>query len=322
MNWIKQNPFITGLIGALVVLIGVFGFLLVQEQTSYADISDKFVSQSKEAARLQALKPYPDKSNLEKATAEKDVYKDKIENLQKQLIGYNLPLTPISVVDFVAKLRDYNAAVVEAAAARNVRLPAENFYMGFEKYQTSPPSEKATSRMFQQLEAINTVLRMLIQKSITELKTLKRDEIPEETGGTADSGLVTKTKFLIEFRADHEKVRDILNTLVKMDKPFLVIRNLRLLNDVVDTIPRVAATPANTVPDPATPPPSDAVAAAAMDSPNPPVPATATSITTLAGTERITVSLEIEILTFGEGKAPEAAPTAGQKPPAGGRQRR
>lgn len=318
MNWIKQNPFVTGLIGALVVLIGVFGFLLFQKQTAYADVSEKFVSQSKEAARLQGLKPYPDKGNLEKATSEKDAYKGKVEELQKQLVGYNLPLTPISVVDFVAKLRDYNASVVESAAAKNVKLPAENFYMGFEKYQTAPPTDKATSRIFQQLEAINTVLKLLIQKSVTEVKTLKRDEIPEESGGTSESGLVSKTKFLIEFRADHDKVRDVLNNLVKMDKPFLVIRNLRLLNDVVDTIPRTpppgAAGAPIAAPDPATPPPTDAAAAAAQDSPTPPMPSTPSAITTLTGTERITASLEIEVITFGEGKAPEAAPAAKPTP--------
>lgn len=302
MTWIKQNPFLTAVLVVVVIVIGVFGFLFTQQQSAYATATETYQTQSKEAQRLQGLKPYPDSKNLAEEGKVKDAYKASVEGLQKELFECNIPLTPIDPAKFGEKLRDVNRDNSELAQKNHVALPAE-FYMGFAKFKSSlPPTDAAAARALHQLVAIDFVVKLLLNERVTAIPAdIEREEVPEEKGGTSPTGLVTKTSFVVQFRADHPKVQSILNKLVETNKPFLVIRSIKMVNDVVETIPRAQAQAAGgggaaaPVGDPA-----------AMASPNPPLPETPASVAipTISGLEKITVTLELELLTFAEGSAP------------------
>src|SRR5579862_7796751 len=123
MNWIRQNKFLAGFIGVMVVGIGVLGFLLYSGYSQFSDVSDTYTQQATELHRLVTLVPYPDQANVKKMQELKNAYRDAVLGLQKDLVSYQFPLEPLAPEAFQDRLRVSVGNVKAKADAVGAKLP-------------------------------------------------------------------------------------------------------------------------------------------------------------------------------------------------------
>lgn len=186
MNWIKENKFLSGFIGILIVGAGVLGYLLYTAWGTYSDVSDQYTAQADALKQLQARVPYPDQANLAKYKTERDDLIDATHDLATSLSKMVLPIVEMSPSAFQDRLRDTLSAVSAEAAQNNVKLP-EHFSMDFERYQTSPPSAEAAGPLGRQMAALKIVMDILIHEHVDTVISLQRTPLPQEAAAAAPS---------------------------------------------------------------------------------------------------------------------------------------
>jgi hypothetical protein len=114
------------------------------------------------------------------------------------------------------------------------------FYLGFEKYQTQPPTPEAAPALGRQLKALEFVATEIIEAGVAEFNNSIAKPLPEEEDKTKKDKLdeppakgpkaekTSKTVMYhpvhIEFTADQSKFRAILNDLVTAKEEFFVPR--------------------------------------------------------------------------------------------------
>ncbi len=242
MNWIKENKFLAGFLGAMVAGLAVFGFLLYSSWSHYSEVTDNYRRQSAELSRLQKLAPFPNEENLKKLRQQKDAYVLAIVGLQKNLSSMEYPLEPLEPAAYQDILRKTVSAVVEKANKNGVKLP-DKFYGGLEVYQTAPPKDAAAATALgRELKAIELVVNTLLDCKIDAITSITRTPLPEEggakttgpaaAGGKAGPGpLVKKHSFTIGFTADQSSLRRALNEISSAREQFLIVRMLRIKNE-------------------------------------------------------------------------------------------
>jgi hypothetical protein len=240
MNWIRQNSFLAAFFAITTVVAIVLSVLLYLQYDKYSAVADQFTNQSAELKRLQGLSPYPSEDNLKKLSAQKLGVDASITNLQAQLIKMELPSEPATPEQFQDRLRASVVSTVELARQNGVKLP-EKFYLGFDGYETLPPKPEATKALAKQMAGIELVFKDLLANKITQLDSIKRSPLIEEDqkGSSqkpapalqAQKGPVQKSSFEVGFKAELNQVRRILNTVVKTDNQFFIIRGLQIKNE-------------------------------------------------------------------------------------------
>jgi hypothetical protein len=163
----------------------------------------------------------------------------------------------------------------------------------------------------------------------------------------SDLGMIERNRLSIKFTSSDDALRKILTDLANHKEQLFIIRNVSVQNKMTDSPPRVSGAPTSppapgsgpgapgtpgTLGTPATPgtpavpgaPPAPVQPAPVIESPViPAVPTPAAAIpappvnegplTYVFGTEKITSSIEIEILNIGEPKAKSEKPEKGGK---------
>lgn len=328
MNWFKQNTFLAGFLGVVVVAAGVLGFLLLSAKGRHSEAATLYEEQSNELARLQSLAPYPDPANLKKMEGQRKEFQDAIAALQKNLGAAEIAVEPLSEVQFQDKLRESVSRVTAAAAAKGTKLP-EKFYMGFDPYQTEPPKPEAAPLLGRQLKAMEAVVMMVIENKGFSINKLEREELPEEKGvekkepdkksggkgeRSSSQPLVTKHPFDINFTGDQNLLRAVLNGLVSSKAQFYIPRRVEVRNEKDKGPPRIdpaAAAMAAAALAAAAAPPAEGVPPAAPDASTPGTPAApaplpgaaappAAALKYIVGEEKIEAAIRIEIVDFAE----------------------
>jgi len=317
MNWIKENKFLTGFFAAMLVGIGVLGYLLFTAMGKAEEATNLYTEQAGELDRLQNLPLSANKKNLDALVAQKKDAVDAIAAFQSMLAGKAFPTEPMSPEQFQDKLKATKNAVVEKAQGVT-KLP-DKFYLGFDPYETRPPDNKDVAALLgHELKAIEWIFNQLIESRVTELKTpVKRDPLPEESGKvrTGEKGdkktkppLVTTNSIELTLQCRQNSLATFLNALVSPKAPqFYTVRTIRLKNENEKGPPRVdpnaiaIAPAAPALPPPGSPPVADAPAA-------PGAPAAAQAIAKyIVGEEQLEVTLQIDIVDFAQ-PAVAAAP--------------
>ena len=142
MNWIKQNKFLSGVIGVMLIGVGVLGFLLFKAQAHYGEVRTDYETKVSELNRLEGLKPYPETENLKQIDAQKAQYLALVESLHKNVSAAQIPLEPMTREVFQDELRKTVTRITTKAKEGSLALPAM-FYLGMEKYQSEPPLPEA-----------------------------------------------------------------------------------------------------------------------------------------------------------------------------------
>jgi len=283
MNWIKENKFLAGFLAATFVGVAVLGFLLLSAKGRYEEVSNQYQEQAGELNRLQSLKPFPAPENLKKIEEQRAEHQQTIVGLQKSLATNEIPVEPLTEVQFQDRLRESVTRVTAKAAERGLKLP-EKFYMGFDRYQTEPPRPEAAPLLGRQLKAIELVLMQVIENKGVMLNRIDRPTLPEEdpsrspaptAGGgpgggggkqdkdKSDKNLLARYPFEINFTIDQVGFQTVLNRIVSNKTQFFIPRVLQVRNEKtagperIDPALGAAASPTA----PAAPPPTDAAVA-------------------------------------------------------------
>lgn len=249
MTWFSENKFIAGLLVFTLLGAGALGYLLFGAKSSYEANKATFDQQAAELSRLEHLPAYPDPQNLEVLESQRVAHLGLIEDLHKSLLTAQIPMEPITPIGFQDQLR---AAVTQfTAKAGATPLPA-NFYLGFNPYQSAPPTPEAAPLLARQLKVVVLVLQKLLDSHVAAITEFKREPFPEESGkkatpepakpagrgapvagkNTPPAEPLVKTKYMdISFVIDEQKpLQQTLNALVTTKEQFLITRFIRVLN--------------------------------------------------------------------------------------------
>lgn len=331
MNWIQENKFLSGFLAAVIVGVGVFGYLLYSAMGAHEEISTRYTQQAAELKRLQGLQPYPDEENLKKVRDQKQAVTDATATLRATLSTMEFPVQPMTPEQFQDRLRAAVTDLTTKMKAANIQPPkTDRFYMGFEEYQATLPKPEAAPLLGRQLQAIDFVLNVLVNNKVDALNAVRRTPLPEEglpgatgapspaaTGpgaaaktagksgpGGAKQELVSKLPFEVEFTSDQAKLRKSLNDIVSSKQQFYIVRSLVVSNEKQAGPPKAEPTPVGG--DVAAPPPTDA-----SGSPAPAAsPSPAAQLRFVLGTEKVNVGMRVDVVSF----APAATPTPAAGP--------
>lgn len=287
MDRIKQNPFLSGCIGAALAIIVVGGYLVGSEAGRYGEEQTSFADTTMLLQRLERNKPFPDASNV--GSAEKEVKEtgSLLTEVAAELAVEAPQLTPQAFQDELNKLVKN---IRQLAQARGVALPGD-FYLGFETYETQPPaSNAAATELGLQLRSIHAVTETLVNSGVAALGPIVRAPLPAEAAKDApeepedgkknrkqkkkDKGedstpAFSMAPFNINFTADQSAFRLAFNDILAITPPVFV-RLVAIENS-------------------ASAPPSKAASAEAA----PDEPAEAGTIKALFGREKLTVHLRL-----------------------------
>lgn len=236
MNWVRNNRFLAGFLGVIVVAGGVLGFLLFSSYGHYADVSSQYDSQVIELKRLQNLPTYPNAANLKRYEEVQKEYQQKVNDLQTKMASLDTPpasppLTPLQFQDLLRKKVD---ETLQHAQTAGVGLP-EGFYLGFEQYRGTPPDAAATVLLTAHLTEIQSLINLLIDQHIEKITVIKRGLLPQEAGtaavaptqgrrpgASADVPLVSKYPLEVAFTSLPSSFRESLNKITSAPELFIV----------------------------------------------------------------------------------------------------
>ena len=245
MNWIKQNKFLSGFIGVMVIGVGALGYLLITAKSIHDEGRSDYETKVAELNRLENLKPYPEADNLKQFDAQKKEHAAAIDALHKTVAAAQIPVEPLTREQFQDKLREAVTRITTKAKESGTGLPAM-FYLGMEKYQTEPPLPEAAPALGRQLKALEFVLTKIIEGGISSVTKFDRESLPEEegkgkkdkepaakSGGVPKSakGLVAYRSIQIELTSEQSRFRAFLNQMVTEKAQFFVPRLVVVKNE-------------------------------------------------------------------------------------------
>lgn len=307
MNF-AQNKFLIGYGAVLLIGGGALGFLAFKESSRYAANQESYNKELASYKQLTSAPLYPDAENLKKLEGQNEELKGAVTALNEKLIPMSFPIEEVTPEQFQDILRASVSAVVKKAAENNVTLP-DKFYLGFDSYQTQPPSVAGAPYLLRQLKTVELVVNSMIDNRVTTISSITRAPLPQE-GGAAPAAAPARTgaaptagakpggpaapaaanverfPFSIQFTADQSNFRVVLNKISGTDKQFLIVRNLTVKNTdekpTAKVIPVAAAIPVQA---------QQARSGAETSSP-------AQNLQYIVGTEKVEVDLQLEMVIF------------------------
>lgn len=329
MNWIKSNPFVSGLAGITFLLCGILFFLASKWRTQYGEAKTGFDDAYLGVTTAESTALYPTvdlRDGKSKALSE---HRDALGNLTKLFEKYRPEKTEnITPQAFTDRLLTANEQVTKAFG--ETALP-ENFFLGFESYRDQLAKPDATGTLLHQMDGIKAALMGLAEARPSALLKILRVAVPEETGSNFQPAPNDMARFFsceLTFKGSEQSAKDFLNSLGATDSHYFIIRTLSIKNEretppqvsdaKFETIANEEATdaPANPFgeaffeqPDAAPlPTPEESVApagdaapeAVAPETPAPPAAAqdTARILMQVLGNEELTVFVRFDIAMF------------------------
>jgi hypothetical protein len=240
MNWIKSNPFVSGLAGITLLLCGILYSLASKWGTQYADAKAGFDEAFQAVTTAESIPLYPTADLRDGKTKALTEHREAIANLSKLFDKYRPKSTDnISPQAFTDRLLAANDEVTKAFG--ETELP-ENFFLGFEGYRSQLARSEATGTLLHQMDGIKAALLGLAKSRPGALLKVHRVLVPEEGGGNfqpAPNEIARYFSFEVTFKGSEQSVRDFLNSLGATDSHYFIVRTLRIINER-DTPPQVA----------------------------------------------------------------------------------
>ncbi len=232
MNWIKQNPFLSSLIGITAVLAIVLFVIGFAGRGRYSDALTSYQETSEEVARYERSPLYPESSLRDSKRKFLGDYREAVSELQEAFDPYRAAeLEDISPQEFTNRLIAANEEVQAAAEESGMTLP-DRFFLGFEDYSAGTLArQSATGILNFQLGAIRELMVALGEAGPDQLLNLHRPKLPEEDGSSWERGegqVARELPLEVSFVGSEESVRQFMSALVGSENHFYVIRTLRI----------------------------------------------------------------------------------------------
>jgi hypothetical protein len=305
MNWVQKNPFLTAFIGATLLFTAAAAYFTATAFGRFTEVSDQYDAAVSRLHGLQNRTPFPSEENLATYAKLTETYDAKFGELSNVIAKRQSALEPISPQAFQDNLRAVVSAVIELASENTVELP-EGFYMGFDQYRGTLPSDTAAPILAEQLAGIQSIITNLIKLRVTAITGLSRMSLAAEGGAPqpesprqqqnqqpaqpAEPILVSKP-IDIAFRAEQGKVRQALNGIVTAERIF-IIRSITIQNTQLEGPPRQADSAA------AAPDPNANAFAEMLGNQGQLAGTPKTSLSVIVGRELVNVNTRIEMIGF------------------------
>lgn len=305
MNWIKENKFLTGFFAVMLVGVGGLGYLVSAAMGRADDAANRYTETSTELGRLQNLPVSANKKNLDVLIDQKKDAIKAIAAFQTLLASKSFSQESITPEQFQDKLKATKNAIVDKAQGAT-KLP-DKFFLGFDVYETRPPDKDAAAPLAHELKAIDWILGQIIDSRVTELKTIKRDPLPEESGKVRGDkkgkSAVTSHSLELTMQTRQPALASFLNSLVSEKAPqFYSVKSIRLKNQNDKGPARVDPNAAVNASQPAV-----NATPATPGAPAAPDAALKVVSTYIVGEEQLEVTLQIDIVDFAEPTPASAA---------------
>lgn len=234
MNLLKENPFLAGLGAGTAVLVLAAGYFLLDARTRYDEQTASFDQQKAALEQLHAHKPFPNEANLKAMQQERD---EALATLRKIGDTVRVEAPVVTPQAFQDKLRKNVSDIVERAKTQGVVL-GENFFLGFEEYETRLPSAETASQLALQLASIHNVASILVDAKVREITSFRRAPLPGETAAAAKQDKPAADKdlpdlrlapFEVNFAADQSAFRGAFNRILEA-KPAIFVRLVGITN--------------------------------------------------------------------------------------------
>jgi len=310
MNWVQENPFLSAFLGGTVVAAAAASYFSFSAFTRFEEVTVQYDSAVSRLHGLQNKVPFPSEENLKAFASLTDEYKAKFNELLGVIAQRKLPVEAVSPQVFQDNLRAVVSSVSDLAKENGVELP-EGFYLGFDQYRGTLPSDAAAPLLAAQLASVQSIITDLIKLKVSAITEISRVPLPIEGGAPrpepnpqqspnnrpnggqekTKAPIIVTTPIDIGFRAEQGKVRQALNGIVTADR-FFIIRSLTVRNTQLEGPSRIAdeaAAPADTG--------ASAFAELLGDSQKPGA-AAKSSLSVIVGRELVDVNTRIEMIGF------------------------
>ncbi len=234
MDWFKRNPFLGGLAIATALLVAGAVYFLSGALGRYAEQETAYADNKATLERLQAAKPFPSAENVGKAKEELAEAQRVLADIANSVRVTEPAATPTAFQDDLRKMVN---DIQSRAQAANVAL-GDDFYLGFNAYQTQPPSEAAAPKLAQQLQSIHKIVSILIDERVAAIGTIAREPLAVEAAGNnkpgkpaADDALpdLVLAPFNVNFTADQTAFHRAFNRIIDV-QPLVFVRLVGVSN--------------------------------------------------------------------------------------------
>ena len=233
MSWINENKFVASLIGVTAIISGGILFFGVSQSGVYEDKLSTYEDLKSNLYNISKAKPYPSAESL--ATRNKGIedYKSAIDNVSQELQSYKPEsLEALSPEEFSNQRVTMERELRTAFTTADIKIPSGCSF-GFEKYSAGQPSADATSQLYFQLAAAQSLLESLVKSKPIELLNIRRGELPVENGVVAekdDDNIYQGMPMELAFTGSEASVREFLKEMVSSEKYFYSIKSIRIQN--------------------------------------------------------------------------------------------
>lgn len=243
MNWIKDNPFLSALLGVTIGLSAVFAFVGIKGGSKFDAAKASFDEAFAAVQKSEGLPLYPHKDNVTAKKKALDDHRKSIDEMREDYKTFMIDpeAPPITTQQFTSNLLKAVKEVEDAFAASESKLP-EGFFLGFEAYRGELAKSGSTTMLDYQLKAVKHLLLGLAESRPTALIRIYRDRISEESDQPYVAGeneVARKFGYEIAVRGSEESIRHFISKLGEKKSFFYVIRSIRINNER-DVPPRIS----------------------------------------------------------------------------------
>jgi sulfur relay (sulfurtransferase) DsrC/TusE family protein len=242
MNWIKQNPFLSILIGSTIALCAIMSFIAMKGSSKYLEAKASFDEAYLAVTKYEKLPLYPTPSNRDAKKKALDDYQEAIDELREFYSKYQLdPAVQLTTQQFTDEVIAAKKEVEKAFKAADIKLP-DDFFMGFEAYSGQLAKSGSTALLHYQLKAVKNLLLGMAEARPSELVRVYREKIPEENDKAyepVENEVARKFSYEIVFKGSEASARDFFTKLGDKESYQYVIRSIRINNER-DSPPRIS----------------------------------------------------------------------------------
>lgn len=305
MNWFKENKGLSAVLGVILLMAIALGYLLFAEKSKHDAALDAYNDKVARLTQLRSLAPFRNQENLESLQAQRSEYNKIISDLQTSLVNKQGEIKPVDPAAFQNRLRASVTATIAHARKKGVGIP-EKFFLGFDKYEATLPSNEIAGILDWQLTVIEKLVEAIIDLKVVSIGEIVRVPIPGEEGASPPvapaatpppggqrpgkeppaTPLLVKYPFEISVKGFQNSIQTILNQLLATDQ-FLIVRAIRIENEQLNGPPRGVAAETGGATADATPPEAGAAAAVA-----------AAAAKIIVGSEQIEAKMIIDLVYF------------------------
>lgn len=264
MEALKKNKFLSTFFGVVAALTLVLGWLLFSSWRDQTAKAEAFQAEKDEVDRLESKPLFPNEANLKARRAQVDAFAASVNELQEKLIERQPELNKgLRSDQFQSKLTETLREIKGLAEMTKLADKGGEFDLGMGKYLSTLPSEAAVPDLDFQLEALASLVRVMLADRVASIDNIVRSELPIESGKVDDEDAKSKASssrgssrssstaaaapkvldekevlqrypFELRFSGTGKSVQAVLNHIANDPQHFFAIRAIRVENEKKD----------------------------------------------------------------------------------------